>query len=468
MTFLSEDFLLHSPMAKTLYHDFAKDMPIYDYHNHLPPDEIAENRKFENLSQIWLAGDHYKWRAMRTNGIDERYITGDASDKEKFDAWAATVPKTLRNPLYHWTHMELKKPFGITDLLNKDSAAEIYDKAGEMLQSDDFTTRGILKQMNVKVVCTTDDPIDDLRHHKAIAAEDINLKVFPAWRPDKAMMAGDTENFNAYVDQLSEVSGIDCDSFDNYMAAIQKRHDFFHEAGCRLSDHGLHEPYVDDYTKSEIEAIFKKVRGGTDLSEAEVRQFYSCMLYEFGVMDHAKGWVQQFHIGPIRNLNSRMKEKLGPDSGFDSFDDRPMGLALAQFLDRFDKENRLCKTIIYNLNSNLNDLYAAMIGNFQTGGVPGKMQFGSGWWFNDQKTGMIDQMNSLSNMGLLSHFVGMLTDSRSFLSFPRHDYFRRILCQILGEDVANGELPNDAELLGAMVQDICWNNALNYFDMAVD
>ncbi len=466
--FLTDDFLLHTPMARTLYHEHAKGMPIYDYHCHLPVDEIASNRSFENLTQVWLSGDHYKWRAMRANGVSERLITGVASDWDKFEAWAATVPDTLRNPLYHWTHMELKRPFGVTTLLGPDTARDVYDTCGAMLQQPEFSTRGLFKQMNVKVVCTTDDPVDSLEHHIAMrSGDDFGTKVYPAFRPDMGMAVDRPEAFNAWVDRLEVASGIDCTDFDSYMNALRQRHDFFHEQGCRLSDHGLERAYADDFTAKEIADIFDRVRSGSVLAEGDVHKFWSCMLLEFARMDAAKGWVQQFHMGALRGVNTRLLNQLGPDTGFDSIGDFEMAKPLGAFLDKLDQTNELTKTILYNLNPRDNDLFATMIGDFQDGSVPGKMQYGSGWWFLDQKTGMIDQLNSLSNMGLLSRFIGMLTDSRSFLSYPRHEYFRRILCGLLGEDVANGELPDDVEMLGAMVRNICWENAVGYFDMDV-
>ena len=465
--FMTDDFLLHNDVSRSLYHDYAKDMPIFDYHNHLPPDQMAENRRFDNLAQAWLLEDHYKWRAMRANGVNEKYITGDASDWEKFHAWASTVPKCLRNPLYHWTHLELKNPFGITELLNEESARRIYDQASEMLQDDRFTANGLLEQMNVKLVCTTDDPLDDLRYHKAIAENNGFTKCYPAWRPDTAMAVDKPEIFSGYVDKLTELTGNNCDDLDSYMTALAERHQFFHDNGCRLSDHGLAQPYAEDYSAAEVDAAYKKVRAGNTLDKEECEKLFSYFLYEFAIMDHAKGWVQQHHLGPLRNNSSRLKKIVGADAGTDSMGDRLMAESMSRFFDRLDSTDQLTKTIVYNLNPRDNALFATMVGNFQDGSVPGKMQFGSGWWFLDQKHGMIDQMNILSNMGLLSRFVGMLTDSRSFLSFPRHEYFRRILCQLIGEDVVNGELPHDMELLGSLVQDVCWNNAKNYFDMEV-
>lgn len=465
--FLTEDFLLQTKSAQTLYHEYASSMPIFDYHCHLPVEEIAGNKKFANLTRIWLNGDHYKWRAMRTNGIDERFITGSAPDEEKFQAWAKTVPKTIRNPLYHWTHLELKKPFGILDkLLNPDTADEIYATCSALLQGDDFSTRGLLKQMNVKVVCTTDDPLDELEFHQQIKDDHtFAVKVLPAFRPDKAMALEDLSLFNSWVDKLGIITDTDIATYDQLLDSLKDRHSYFHRMGCRLSDHGLEQPYADDYTNDEAAKIFVKARTRRKLSPDEIAAFKSAMLYECAVMDHERGWTQQFHFGALRNTNSRAFKRLGPDTGYDSIGDFTMGKALARFLDRLESQGKLTKTILYNVNPNDNEMLATMIGNFQDGSIPGKMQFGSGWWYNDQKDGMEQQINILSNMGLLSCFVGMLTDSRSFLSYPRHEYFRRVLCNLFGNDIENGELPADYELIGNTIQDICYRNAVSYFDI---
>jgi glucuronate isomerase len=463
--FLSEDFLLQSETAKALYHDFAKDMPIIDYHCHLPVQEIAENRRFDNLTQIWLEGDHYKWRAMRADGVLEKYITGDATDLEKFEAWAATVPKTLRNPLYLWTHLELKRCFGISDtLLSPDTAREIFETGRQMLQTPAFSTREILKKMNVRVLCTTDDPVDDLSHHRKLREDQsFEIKVLPAFRPDKAMAVETSDAFNPWVDQLEGAADINIADFESFLAALQKRHDFFHRMGCRLSDHGLEQPFAEDFSAADIVRIFEKIRSGQIVGQPEILQFKSAMMLELAGMDAEKKWVQQFHLGPLRNVNSRALKTLGPDTGFDTMGDFEMAGPLAAFLDRLDRANKLAKTIIYSINPGDYEMLAAMIGNFQDGTVPGKMQFGAAWWFNDQRLGIEHQLNALSNSGLLSRFVGMLTDSRSFLSYPRHEYFRRILCNLLGKDVERGELPDDLELLGSMVRDICYYNAERYF-----
>lgn len=463
--FIHEDFLLQTETARRLYHDHAAKCPIYDYHCHLPVQLAANDTRFENITQIWLYGDHYKWRAMRTNGIDERFCTGNASDWEKFQAWAQTVPHCLRNPLYHWTAMELKKPFGIRQLLSPDTAKTIYDRCSELLKTPQFSARGIMRQMNVKLVCTTDDPVDDLRHHRKIANDGFEIKVYPAWRPDKGMAAENTAAMNDWLDKLAAAADVEIKNFDSYMTALGKRHNFFHENNCRLSDHGLETAYAEDYTESEIKKIFDKIRVNKKLNADEILKFKSAMLYEFAVMDAEKGWVQQFHFGALRNNNTRLFKLLGPDTGFDSIGDFELGRPLVKFLDRLDSQNKLAKTILYNLNPRDNELLGTIIGCYQDGSVAGKMQLGSGWWFLDQKDGMEKQINALSNLGLLSRFVGMLTDSRSLLSYPRHEYFRRILCNMLGSDVELGLLPNDMTLLGQMVENICFNNAKNYFGM---
>ncbi|MGK9369777.1 glucuronate isomerase [Melioribacter sp. Ez-97] len=463
--FIKDNFLLSNKTAEILYHEHAVKQPIIDYHCHLPPDEIASNKKFENITQVWLNGDHYKWRAMRTNGVDEKYITGDSTDKEKFMKWAETVPYTIKNPLYHWTHMELKKPFGISDkLLNSDTAEEIWNRTGELLATDEFSTQGIIRQWNVEIICTTDDPVDSLEYHKKIKENPFGTKVLPAFRPDKAMAVENTQEFLKYLAKLEEASGVSVNSFESFLDAIRKRHDYFHENGCRLSDHGLESAYAEDYTESEIKSIFKKLLNKENLDKEEILKFKSAMMYEFGVMDWEKGWVQQLHLGALRNNNTRMFRQLGPDTGWDSIGDFEMARPLAKYLDKLDTENKLTKTILYNLNPADNELFATMIGNFQDGTVPGKMQYGSAWWFLDQKSGMERQIDALSNMGLLSRFVGMLTDSRSFLSYSRHDYFRRLLCDILGREIEAGLIPNDLNLVGKMVEDISYNNAKNYFD----
>jgi glucuronate isomerase len=467
--FMSEDFLLQNETAKILYHEHAKKMPIYDYHCHLPSDKIASDHRFDNLTQIWLYGDHYKWRAMRANGVDERYCTGDASDFEKFEKWAETVPYCLRNPLYHWTHMELKNPFGIKGkLLNPGTAKEIYERCSEKLGTPGFSVRNILRKMNVKLICTTEEPLDSLEHHKKIRADGFEIKVHTAWRPDRAMAVEDLSALNAWIDRLESVCDVDITNFGSYMAAIKKRHDYFHRNGCRLSDHGIETAYAEDYTEREIKNIFDKIRMGKKVEVQERLKFKSAMMIEFALMDCEKGWVQQFHFGALRNNNTRMLNTLGADTGFDSVGDFEIARPLVKFLDRLDTNKQLAKTILYNMNPQDNAVIAAMIGSFQDGSAVGKMQYGTAWWFLDQKDGIEAQINALSNMGLLSRFVGMVTDSRSFLSFPRHEYFRRILCQMLGRDVEAGLLPGDMGLLGQMVEDICYNNAKKYFPMESD
>lgn len=461
--FLDKNFLLDTKTAEKLYHQHAARMPIIDYHCHLSPQEIASNKKYENLTQIWLYGDHYKWRAMRTNGIDEHYITGNASDYEKFEKWAETVPYTLRNPLYHWTHLELRNYFGINDLLGPKTAKKVYKKASDMLQQEDFSVQGLLKKMNVETVCTTDDPVDTLEYHKKIKKDDLGITVLPTWRPDKAMAVENVQEYNVYLDQLGEVADVSIVKYSDLITALQKRHKFFEKQGCKLSDHGIDMFYAEDYTENEIKSIFNKIRSGNSLGKEEVAKFKSVMLLEFGLMDYESGWTQQFHYGAMRNNNTRMFCEIGPDTGFDSIGDYQTGKTMATFFDRLDKQNKLAQTIIYNLNPRDNYLVGTMIGNFQDGITPGKVQFGSGWWFLDQKEGMEWQMNALSNLGLLSRFVGMLTDSRSFLSYPRHEYFRRILCNLLGNDMENGELPPDMDLVGEMVENICYNNAKTFF-----
>ena len=466
--FINEDFLLQTQTARVLYHEHAAKMPIYDYHCHLPADKIAADHRFENLTQAWLAGDHYKWRAMRANGTAENYITGDASEYEKFQKWSETVPYCPGNPLYHWTHLELKRYFGINKLLGPDTAEEIYKTCSQMLRTPDFSVRNLLGKMNVKLVCTTEDPLDTLSHHKKIRSDGLEIKVHTAFRPDRAMAVEDISALNVFIDKLEETCNAEISNFSSYIEALQDRHHYFHQNLCRLCDHGLETAYAEDYTDSEIKKIFQKIRSGSELDLSERLKFKSAMMFEFALMDAEAGWVQQLHIGALRNTNTRLFKTLGADVGCDSIGDLPVAKPLAKFLDRLDAIGKLPKTILYNLNPRDNALFATMVGNFQDGSVPGKMQYGSAWWFLDQKSGIQEQIKSLSNMGLLSRFVGMLTDSRSFLSYPRHEYFRRILCNILGSDVEAGLLPADMTLLGKMVEDICFNNARNYFPMELD
>ncbi len=460
--FIHDDFLLGTGTARRLFHEVAAPQPIFDYHCHLSPQDLAENRRFENLHAIWLEGDHYKWRAMRANGVAERYITGDASPWEKFQAWAATVPHTLRNPLYHWTHLELRRYFGITELLNEASAARIWQCANEQLAG--LTTHAILEKFAVRAIGTTDDPTDDLRYHRALAGQSLITRVLPAFRPDRALTVHQPAGFNAWVDRLTQASDRAITNFSDFLAALQQRRDAFHEVGCRLSDHGLSYCPADDCPESEAAAIFARARAGQAASPVEHQRFASVVMLHLGRLYAEKQWAMQLHLTPLRNNNTRLLREIGPDTGFDSIGDWPQATALSAFLDRLDQENCLPKTILYNLNPADNYVFAAMAGNFQDGSIPGKMQYGSGWWFLDQKEGMEAQLNALSNLGLLSRFVGMVTDSRSFMSYPRHEYFRRVLCNLIGRDVENGELPDDNELLAPLIRNVCYRNAEAYFE----
>lgn len=461
--FLSDDFLLQSETAKKLYHEFAAQMPIIDYHCHLPPAQIASDHKFENYTQIGLYGDHYKWRAMRANGVSEEFITGNASDKEKFLKWGETVPYTMRNPLYHWTHMELKFPFGVRRLLNELSAEPIYERCNALLKLDEFSVHNLLRKFRVKVVCTTDDPVDSLEYHVAIKNSAYEIKVLPTFRPDKAMVFANAESFKWYVAKLEAATNTVIKNVDDYLQALKQRHDFFHQMGCRLSDHGLEQIPFRSFSASEINNVFNALNSGKEVNGEDMERFQTFMLMHFAEWAWERGWTQQFHLGALRNNNQRMMKLLGADSGFDSIGDFSQARNMAAFFNKLDAEDKLAKTIIYNLNPADNELFATMIGNFNDGSIPGKIQYGAAWWFLDQKDGMEKQINALSNLGLLSRFVGMLTDSRSFLSYSRHEYFRRLLCNMFGQDVENGELPDDIPWLGKMVQDICYNNADRYF-----
>ena len=461
--FINDNFLLNNRYAEELFHGYAAKQPIIDYHNHLPPAEIANNRVFENISRVWLAGDHYKWRAMRALGVDEKFITGEGSDKEKFKAWAQTVPYTLRNPLYHWTHLELKRYFDIDVLLNGDNADAVYEAVNEQLKRPEYATRGLLEQMHVKTVCTTEDPLDDLKYHQQLKKTDFSIKVSTAFRPDKAILI-ESESYNNYIDSLGEAAGIHIKNYGDLKEALHKRIVYFNDNGCRLCDHGLNYiPYV-IASEVEVNKIFSKRRAGNVLTNEESEKFQTALLLFLGETYHDFGWVQQFHLGALRNNNERMLGQLGPDTGWDSIGDFPQATTLSKFLNALDKQDKLAKTILYNLNPADNEILATMIGNFNDGRIKGKMQFGSGWWFLDQKDGIIRQLNALSNMGMLSCFIGMLTDSRSFLSFPRHEYFRRVLCNLFGEEIEKGELPRDMELIGKIVADISYNNANEYFN----
>ncbi len=467
--FIDDDFLLETEAARRLYHDYAAAMPICDYHCHLPPRQVATDVRWSNLTQVWLYGDHYKWRAMRSNGVSERFCTGDATDREKFDAFAATMPYLLRNPMYHWSHLELTRYFGVDALLSPSTADAVWARTSERLTDPDMSARGLMRRSNVRLVCTTDDPIDTLEYHAALANDaSFDVQVLPTWRPDKGMAVETPAVFNDWADRLAAAAGMDTGTLPKFLEALRKRHDFFAARGCRLSDHGVETVFFDDYTDKEIADIFDAVRGGGSVGPDAVRKFKSAMMYEFGRMDAEKGWTQQIHYGAMRNNNSRLFSRLGPDTGFDSIGDWPIARGLSRLLDRLDLENALPRTILYTLNPRDNEVLGTMIGNFQDGSVPGKMQFGSGWWFNDQMDGMTRHIEALSQLGLLSRFVGMLTDSRSFLSYTRHEYFRRILCGILGRDIARGLIPLDFDLVGGMVKDICYNNAARYFGFRLE
>ncbi|GIZ08893.1 glucuronate isomerase [Flavobacterium sp. UMI-01] len=461
-TFISDNFLLENKYAEELYHNYSKNQPIIDYHNHLSPQFIAEDKIFDNITKVWIDGDHYKWRAMRTLGINEQFITGNGSDKDKFLNWAKTVPYTMRNPLYHWTHLELARYFDIYDLLNEKSAEKIYIETSEKMNSAAYSTQNLLRKVNAEFVCTTEDPIDNLAYHQQLAKSNYEIKVSTAFRPDKAILISN-DGYNDYINTLSEVAEITIASYADLCAALRKRIEYFDTKGCKLCDHGLDQIYYENYTENEVVAIFKKKREGKELSHEETLKFQSALLVFLCETYHEFGWVQQFHLGALRNNNARMHRILGPDTGWDSIGDYPQAQKLSAFLNGLDSKDKLTKTIIYNLNPADNEVMATMIGNFNDGSVKGKVQFGSGWWFLDQKDGMTKQLNALSNMGLISCFVGMLTDSRSFLSFPRHEYFRRILCNLLGDEMKRGELPNDMEWIGKMVADISYHNAKEYF-----
>jgi glucuronate isomerase len=465
MEFITDNFLLHSETARYLYKMYAAEQPILDYHCHLCPKDIAENRSFSNLFEIWLEGDHYKWRAMRANGVPEPYCTGDAEPYQKFLAWARTVPHTLRNPLYHWAHLELKRYFGVDSLLNEDSAPAIWQHANERLQDDDLTARGILERFRVTAVCTTDDPTDSLQYHRQIRESGIAARVFPTFRPDRALRTADPASFNKWVDKLSRSSNVEIARLVDFLAALRQRHDAFHQHGCRLSDHGLDHCYAETCTEAEASAAFGRVRSGQILSREEGDKFASYLMIFFGHLDAEKGWTKQLHLGAYRNANGRMLNGHGRDMGFDSIGDWPQVQLLGRYLDSLDRAGSLPRTIIYNANPADNYAFAAMAGNFQDGGSAGKMQLGSAWWFLDQKDAMEKQLNALSNCGLLARFVGMVTDSRSFMSFPRHEYFRRVLCNLLGNEVQKGELPDDEELVGNMIRRICYQNAVEYLGL---
>lgn len=460
---INENFLLSNEYARVLYHEYAAKQPIIDYHCHLPPKDIAGNTSFDNITQVWIYGDHYKWRAMRTLGVNEKYVTGAGTDKEKFDKWAYTVPYTMRNPLYHWTHLELFRYFGINEALTPDSADAIYTKSQEMLQSPEYSTQNMLRKMNVKVVCTTEDPLDDLEHHQNLFKQDFEIKMSTAFRPDK-VFAIDQDSFTDYISKLGEKADIEIKDLKSLYDALEKRIEYFHKYSCRLADHGLESIFAADFTEEAANSALTKVLSGQAVSCDEMATYQAAVLYHLCTLYHKYGWVQQFHLGALRNNNDRMLRELGPDTGFDSIGDFQQARSLSTLLNKLDSTAQLTKTILYNLNPADNEVFATMIGNYNDGSVKGKMQFGSGWWFLDQKDGIEKQLNALSNMGLVSCFIGMLTDSRSFLSYPRHEYFRRVLCNLLGQDIERGELPNDLEWIGKIVSDISYNNANEYFD----
>ena len=460
---MDENFLLQTETAKELYHEFAEEKPIFDYHCHLPIKDLAEDICYENIGQAWLAGDHYKWRLMRSNGIIEKFCSGNATDYEKFEKWAETVPVAIRNPLYHWTHLELQRYFNIEELLTPKTSKQIYNQCSSLLNSPEFSVRNLLLKMNVKVICTTDDPIDSLEYHKKIMDDSYNVIVSPAFRPDRVLAIDKNTQFLNYISKLSEVSGIEIKNFSSLIEALDNRHKFFHNMGCRIADHGILTFWTESYTDAEIERITTEALTGKGLSVIEISMFRSAFLYECAKLNNKRGWVQQYHIGALRNNNTRLFNLVGPDIGCDSIGDRIYGEKMAKFLDRLDQSGELTKTILYNINPRDNELIASMLGNFQDGSFPGKMQFGPSWWFLDQIEGISKHINTVSNLGLLGRFIGMTTDSRSFLSFPRHEYFRRILCNLIGNDVENGKIPFDMDLLGEIVENICYNNAFEYF-----
>jgi len=461
--FITDDFLLDNKFARILYHEYAATMPVVDYHNHLSPADVADDRIFSNITEAWLEGDHYKWRAMRTNGVSETYCSGNADPRDKFLKWAGTVPYTVRNPLYHWTHLEMKRYFGIDDLLSSSNASAIYDQCSARLQEQDMSVKGLLRRMNVEVICTTDDPVDSLEHHARFASSNGDFRMLPTFRPDKVWTVMEMESYLKYIDKLSQVSDATIENFEDLIHALQKRMAFFETRGCRVADHGVSVLWYEPEALEKAPAVFDKLLKGHLPGKDELRVLQCAVMLRLCEAYSERGWVQQFHIGAQRNNNSRLMRMLGPDTGFDSIGDEPQAAMLARFLDHLDNQGKLARTILYNLNPADNAVFATMIGNFNDGSVAAKIQYGSGWWFLDQKDGMEAQMNALSNMGLIAKFVGMVTDSRSFLSFPRHEYFRRVLCNLFGRDVHQGYLPEDISFLGSIVQDICYNNTRAYF-----
>ena len=467
LNFIHDNFLLHSPTAERLYHEYAEPQPIIDYHSHLPPVDVGSDRRFRNLFEIWLEGDHYKWRAMRANGVSEKFCTGSASPKEKFLAWARTVPNTLRNPLFHWTHLELKRYFDLDDLLNEHTADSIWHRANQRLETDDLTAQNILRKFSVRIACTSDDPTDSLEHHIYINSHNLGFRLYPTFRPDKSLLVDQPHLFNPWLKRLETASNVDVSSLSGLLQALDTRHQFFHDNGGRLSDHGLPYCYANPCSETQAAGIYANARAGRAASPNEHERFASFMMVYFGHLDFKRGWTKQLHLGPLRSANTRKLRELGPDTGFDSIADYPQATALSAYFDLLESERALPRTIIYNNNPADNYVFATAIGNFQDESIAGKIQFGSAWWFLDQKEGIELQLNALSNAGLLSRFVGMVTDSRSFMSFPRHEYFRRVLCNLLGTDVERGELPNDEALIGNMVQRICFQNASEYLGLAL-
>jgi glucuronate isomerase len=470
LNFITENFLLHSKTARKLYEEYAASQPILDYHSHLPSADVAQDRRFRDLFEIALEGDHYKWRAMRANGVDERYCTGDAAPKEKFLAWARTVPNTIRNPLYHWTQLELKRYFDIEDLLDERTAEATWKRANSILSESDLTARGILRKFKVQILCTSDDPCDTLEHHRAVNASNCGFRMYPTFRPDRSLQISTPAVFNEWVNRLESASNVDISDLNGFLRALESRHQFFHDNGCRLSDHGLAHCYATPCTEARAASIFAKARtdktrSGTAGTPEEHEEFASFLMLFFGRLDAAKNWTKQLHLGALRNVNSRRERELGPDTGYDSIGDWPQAAKLNRYLNLLESENALPKTIIYNNNPADNYVFSTAIGNFQDSAVAGKIQFGSGWWFLDQKEGIEWQLNALSSTGLLARFVGMVTDSRSFMSFPRHEYFRRVLCNLLGGEMERGELPNDEKLIGSLIQNICFNNAYHYLGL---
>lgn len=468
--FVTEDFLLESEPARCLYQEYARRLPIIDFHSHVVPVQVAANHRFRNLTELWLADDRAKWRVMRMHGVDERYCTGDAPDFEKFQKWAETLPRLLRSPLYHWSHMELKRAFGIGDrLLNLETARDIWETCNAQLARPEFAARGLLARANVQVICSTDDPTDTLEHHRTLAAaEGVPFQMLPTWRPDAVLAVGNPSRFNAWVDALAAAAAVEIRDLSTLLEALGRRHDYFHAQGCRLSDHGLETLYAEEYTLREVEAHFQQVRRGQRLGPLEQAQYKSALLYELALMDHAKGWTQQFHLGALRDCNARQVCELGQDMGFDSVGDWSQARALAIFLDRLNRTDQLARTILYNLHPHDNAVLATMAGNFPDGRIAGKVQHGAAWWFNDHLDGITDQLEAISRVGMLSRFVGMVTDSRSFLSYVRHEYFRRVFCNLLGTDVMRGRLPNDLPLLGGLVRDVCYQNAAGFFGFDLD